>query len=131
MQALRRQTQNKPEAFRRRLRSVVATHPIVVMMVMMADPTRDPDDHAAVVMVMMTEVAAMMMVVMANPDINLRHLHVGFVLGRSRGVGGLGRLQCSKRVRNRIEQLGKRPGGRHAAGVLRRGRGGLRAADRG
>src|ERR1700716_3568529 len=114
------------------MRSVVAAHPIVVMVMMMAvAPTRDPDDHAAVVMVMVTEVAAMMVVMMANPDINLRHLHVRFILPRSRGVGGLGRLQCSKRVRNRIEQLGKRPGGRHAADVLRRGRGGLRAADRG
>src|SRR3981081_997965 len=113
------------------MRSVVAAHPIMVMVMMMAvAPTRDPDDHAAVVMVMVTEVAAMM-VVMANPDINLRHLHVGFVLRGPRVVGGLGRLQCSKRVRNRIEQLGKRPGGGHAAGVLRRGRGGLRAAPPG
>ena len=111
--------------------SVVAAHPVVMMVVMMAvDPTRHPHDDTAVMMVVMMPVAAVMMV-MTHADIELRQLHVGFILGRSRGVCGLGRLQCSNRVRNRIEQLGKRPGGRHAAGVLRRRRGGLRAADRG
>ena len=100
---------------------------MVVMVVMMAeDSTRDPDHDAAVVMVVMVPVAAVM-VVMTHADIDLRHLHVGFIARRSR----VGRPQCSQGVRDRIEQLGKRLGRRHAGGVLNGRRGGLRAADRG
>jgi hypothetical protein len=64
-----------------------------MMVVMMAvDPTRHPHDDTAVMMVMMPVAAVMM--VMTHADIELRQLHVGFILGRSRGIGGLGRLQC-------------------------------------
>jgi hypothetical protein len=99
---------------------------MVVMVVVMAeDPTRHPHDDTAVMMVVMVTVAAVM-VVMTHADINLRHLHVGFIAGRSR----VGRPQCSKGVGDRIEQFREGLGRRHAD-VLNGRRGGLRAAGRG
>jgi len=107
--------------------SVAAVIPTVVMVVVVVtvEPTRHAHDDAEVMMVMMPIAAVMM--VMTHTDIKLRHLHVGFIAGRSR----VSRPQGRNRVRDRIEQLGKRLGRRHAAEVLNGRRGGLRAPDGG
>jgi len=112
--------------------SVAAVIPTVVMVVVVVtvEPTRDPDNHGAVVMVVAVEVAVVMMVVMmTHADIKLRHLHARLIAGRSRDGSRIGRPQRGKRVRDRIEQLGKRLGGRHAPEFLNGRCGGLRAAD--